>query len=97
VPKPLGVLGMGVDALPEDIRTSRFLTGRHLALLGGAETIPDETEVNEHKLLELSDIFMEHEDDGVMLEEALHRMAAELLDEGMVDEAWKTLLAFNAG
>jgi hypothetical protein len=32
-----------------------------------------------------------------MLEEALHRMAAELLDEGMVDEAWKTLLAFNAG
>lgn len=97
VPKPLGVLGMGVDALPEDIRTSRFLTGRQLALLGGAETMPDETEVNEHKLLELSDIFMEHEDDGARLEEALHRMAAELLDQGMVDEAWKTLLAFNAG
>lgn len=97
VPKPLGVLGMGVDALPEDIRTSRFLTGRQLALLGGTETMPDETEVNEHKLLELSDIFMEHEDDGVKLEEALHRMAAELLDQGMVDEAWKTLLAFNAG
>ena len=97
VPKPLGVLGMGVDALPEDIRTSRFLTGRQLALLGGSETMPDETEVNEHKLLELSDIFMEHEDDGVRLEEALHRMAAELLDQGMVDEAWKTLLAFNAG
>ena len=97
VPKPLGVLGMGVDALPEDIRTSRFLTGRQLALLGGAETMPDETDVNEHKLLELSDIFMEHEDDGVRLEEALHRMAAELLDQGMVDEAWKTLLAFNAG
>ena len=97
VPKPLGVLGMGVDALPEDIRTSRFLTGRQLALLGGAETMPDETEVNEHKLLELSDIFMEHEDDGARLEEALHRMAAELWDQGMVDEAWKTLLAFNAG
>lgn len=97
VPKPLGVLGMGVDALPEDIRTSRFLTGRQLALLGGTETMPDETEVNEHKLFELSDIFMEHEDDGVRLEEALHRMAAELLDQGMVDEAWKTLLAFNAG
>ena len=97
VPKPLGVLGMGVDALPEDIRNSRFLTGRQLALLGGTETMPDETEVNEHKLLELSDIFMEHEDDGVRLEEALHRMAAELLDQGMVDEAWKTLLAFNAG
>ena len=97
VPKPLGVMGMGVDALPEDIRTSRVLTGNHLAMLGGAETMPDETEVNEHKLLELAEVFMDHEDDGTALESALHHMAAELLDKGMVDEAWKTLLAFNAG
>jgi hypothetical protein len=27
----------------------------------------------------------------------LHHMAADFLDKGMVDEAWKTLLAFNAG
>ena len=97
VPKPLGVMGMGVDALPEDIRTSRVLTGNHLAMLGGAETMPDETEVNEHKLMELAEVFMDHEDDGTALESALHHMAAELLDKGMVDEAWKTLLAFNAG
>ena len=97
VPKPLGVLGMGVDALPEDIRTSRVLTGNHLAMLGGCEAMPDETDVNEHKLLELAELFMDHEDDGVRLEEELHRRAAELLDKGMVDEAWKTLLAFNAG
>jgi flavin reductase (DIM6/NTAB) family NADH-FMN oxidoreductase RutF len=97
VPKPLGVLGMGVDALPEDIRTSRVLTGNHLAMLGGCEAMPDETDVNEHKLLELAELFMDYEDDGVRLEEELHRRAAELLDNGMVDEAWKTLLAFNAG
>ena len=97
VPKPLGILGMGVDALPDDIRTSRILTGNHLAMLGGAEAMPDETDVNEYKLLELSDVFMEYEGDGVRLEEELHNMAAELLDKGMVDEAWKTLLAFNAG
>ena len=97
VPKPLGVMGMGVDALPEDIRMSRVLTGNHLAMLGGAEAMPDETEVNEHKLLELAELFMDHEDDGAALESALHHMAAELLDKGMVDEAWKTLLAFNAG
>lgn len=59
--------------------------------------MPDETDVNEHKLLELADLFMDHEDDGARLEEELHRRAAELLDNGMVDEAWKTLLAFNAG
>jgi hypothetical protein len=97
VPKPLGVMGMGVDALPEDIRTSRVLTGNQLAMLGGAEALPDETDVNEHKLLELADLFMEHEDDGAALEQALHQHAASLLDQGMVDEAWKTLLSFNAG
>ena len=97
VPKPFGFVGMGVDALPEDIRTSRVLTGNHLAMLGGTETMPDETDVNEHKLLELADVFIEHENDGAKLEEALHHMAADFLDKGMVDEAWKTLLAFNAG
>ena len=97
VPKPFGFVGMGVDALPEDIRTSRVLTGNHLAMLGGTETMPDETDVNEHKLLELAEAFMEHENDGAKLEEALHHMAADFLDKAMVDEAWKTLLAFNAG
>ena len=97
VPKPFGFVGMGVDALPEDIRTSRVLTGNHLAMLGGTEAMPDETDVNEHKLLELAEAFMEHENDGAKLEEVLHHMAADFLDKGMVDEAWKTLLAFNAG
>ena len=90
-------MGMGVDALPEDIRTSRVLTGNQLAMLGGSEALPDETDVNEHKLVELADLFMVHEDDGVALEQALHEHAASLLEEGMVDEAWKTLLSFNAG
>ena len=53
--------------------------------------------MNEHKLLELADLFMEHEDNGAALEKALHQHAASLLDQGMVDEAWKTLLSFNAG
>ena len=48
-------------------------------------------------LVELADVFMEHEGDGAQLEQVLHGMAADLLDRGMVDEAWKTLLAFNAG
>jgi hypothetical protein len=66
-------------------------------MLGGCEAMPDETDVNEHKLLELAEVFMEHESDGRKLEEVLHRTAADLLDRGMVDEAWKTLLCFNAG
>ena len=97
IAKPLGVVGMGVDSLPEDIRLSKVLTGTHLAQLAGVEDLPDETMVNEHKLLELADLFMDHEGDGAALEEALHVRASELLDNDLVDEAWKTLLAFNAG
>ena len=97
VAKPLARMGIGVDAIPSDIRYSKILTGNHLGQLGNVESLPDETTVNEHKLIELADVFMAHEDEPATLENALHRMAAELLDAGKVDEAWKTLLAFNNG
>ena len=42
VPKPLSALGIGVDALPEEIRQSRVLTGNDLGMLGNIETLPVE-------------------------------------------------------
>ena len=97
VPKPLANLGIGVDSLPEDVRNSSVLTVRHLAMLGNTEVLPDETDVNDYKLMELSEIFLELQDDGSALELELHKHAAELLDNGDVDGAWKTLLSFNLG
>lgn len=97
VPKPLANLGIGVDSFPEDVRNSSVLTGRHLAMLGNTEVLPDETDVNDYKLMELSEIFLELQDDGSALELELHKHAAELLDNGDVDGAWKTLLSFNLG
>tara|TARA_B100000780_G_C21126031_1_gene456934 strand:- start:971 stop:1888 length:918 start_codon:yes stop_codon:yes gene_type:complete len=97
IPKPLANLGIGVNAIPEDIRSSGVLTGKHLAMLGNVERLPDETEVNDYKLIELSEIFLDHSDDGVVLEMELHKHALKLLDNGNVDEAWKTLLTFNLG
>lgn len=95
VAKPLTTLGIGIDQIPEDIRYSKFLTGNHLGKLGNVEALPDETEVNEFKLIELSDLFQEFEDEPTALEEELHKRAASLLDANRVNEAWKTLLAFN--
>jgi flavin reductase (DIM6/NTAB) family NADH-FMN oxidoreductase RutF len=95
--KPLGEIGMGFDALPADIRKSAVLTGNQLAQLAGADGIPDETQVNEHKLVELADIFIELEGQGAALEEALHRRAAGQIDAGQVAEAWMTLRSFNHG
>jgi hypothetical protein len=94
---PLTTVGIGVDSIPEDIRLSSVLTGRHLAILGNVESLPDETDVNDHKLLELADIFLEFQDNGSALELALHKHAVIEIDAGNVDEAWKTLLTFNLG
>ncbi|UTW64564.1 flavin reductase family protein [bacterium SCSIO 12741] len=95
VAKPLTTLGIGVDQIPEDIRNSKFLTGNDLGMLGNVENLPDETTVNEFKLIELSDLFMEHEDEPTRLEEELHKHAHQLLNNNQVEDAWKTLLSFN--
>jgi hypothetical protein len=59
------------------------------------EKLPDETEVNEFKLMELSDIFIRLKDKPEELEKELHEIAKALLREGKVMDAWKTLLTFN--
>ena len=97
VAKPLTAPGMGWPALPDDVRRSPWLTRNELAQLAAALALPDETDVNEFKLLELSDLFMEYEGDGRALEQALHERAKAYLEEQDVDSAWKTLLSFNAG
>lgn len=71
------------------------MTGNDLGQLGGIEELPNETDVNEYKLVELSDIFVELEDEQAVLEETLHKMAKKLLTENKLEEAWKTLLSFN--
>lgn len=95
LPQPMTQIGIGFDAIPTDIKTSRLLTGNELAQLAGVESIPNETEVNEYKLTELADLFMEFEGRAAELEVQLHTLAKELLQQKKVVEAWMTLLSFN--
>lgn len=44
VPKPIARLGIGIDSLPEFIRSSKHLTGNELALMGNLEKLPDRFE-----------------------------------------------------
>ena len=97
VPKPLAAPGIGVDALPQEVQQSAVLTGNELAQLGALLELPDETDVNDFKLLELSDLFMEFEDDGVALERAIHEHAQKLIAAGDVAAALKAVLTFNPG
>ncbi len=97
ITKPITSIGIGFDQLPEDIRSSSILTGNDLGQLGGIVELPNETDVNEYKLIELSDLFISLEDTPIELENELHNRAKELLKENKLDEAWMTLLAFNNG
>lgn len=97
IAKPITTCGIGYDQIPEDIKKSAVLTGNDLGHLGGIEELPNETDVNEYKLLELSEIFVSLEDEPAQLELALHRRAKQLLAENKLEEAWMTLLSFNNG
>ena len=97
VKKPITTCGIGFDQLPIDILNSKVFSKNELGQLAGIEELPNETDVNEYKLLELSDLFVSLEDDAEKLEVELHKQASDLLKENKLQEAWLTLLAFNNG
>ncbi|MBI3136705.1 MAG: flavin reductase family protein [Bacteroidetes bacterium] len=95
IEKPITTCGIGYDQLPADIIASKVLTKNDLGHLAGIEVLPNETDVNEYKLLELSEIFVSLENNQNELEIQLHKRAKELLNQNKLAEAWLTLLAFN--
>lgn len=95
IEKPITTCGIGYDQLPKDIIASKILDKNDLGHLAGIESLPDETEVNEYKLIELSEIFVSLENDQAHLEVELHKRAKQLLSENKLKDAWLTLLAFN--
>jgi flavin reductase (DIM6/NTAB) family NADH-FMN oxidoreductase RutF len=97
IAKPITTCGIGYDQIPEDIRQSSILSANDLGQLGGIEALPNETDVNEYKLLELSELFLSLEDEPAELEKALHVKAKDMLAQNKLEEAWMTLLSFNNG
>ena len=95
IPKPITTCGIGYDELPEDIKNSDVLTANNLGQLAGIESIPNETDVNEYKLIELSELFLSLEEDATQLEIEIHKRAKFLLEKNHLEEAWLTLLSFN--
>ena len=95
ITKPITSKGIGFDQIPDEILNSKILSGNDLGKLGGIEILPDETEVNDFKLVELSELFISLEDDANALEIALHKKAQEFLAKNELEAAWKTLLSFN--
>lgn len=95
IEKPLATKGIGVDAIPNDIRLSHVLTGNNLGQLGNVESIPTNNEVVAYKEADpiLNDLFTRISVDPENLKEQQHILAKDLLSEGKTNEAWKVLLA----
>ena len=93
VAKPNTKLGMGVDALPYSIRNSNVLTGNNLGQLGNSEVLPDDAVIKAYALsAEIKELLDTTIGDSQTRQLQLHLKAKQLLDEGMVEEAWKVLL-----
>ncbi|WP_400074364.1 flavin reductase family protein [Zobellia russellii] len=89
VPKPLSTLGIGIDNIPEHIRTSSVLTGNDLGMLGNVEEVPDQNAVQEFVSahVEIRSLISGGE------RKPLELKAQEFLRKNDVLSAWKTLLA----
>jgi flavin reductase (DIM6/NTAB) family NADH-FMN oxidoreductase RutF len=90
VTKPNKELGIGIDALPESIRTSEILTGNNLAQLAAVKELPfiDPTFEDD----QMKNIIQYYSVDPDEMEIELHRYAKELLNGNKVHEAWQVLL-----
>ena len=91
VHKPNVELGIGVDALPDNIRNSKILTGNNLGILGNCTAIPMVSELSDDD--HLTQILREYTHNEDEKTDALHLYAKELLDAGNVSKAWRVLLS----
>jgi len=93
LPKPIKI-GIGFDQLPEKLRKSTILTGNNLARLAGVDMIPTQEYINQVKESEeVQELFKRFANDPESLEDHLHIMAQEELEEGHVEKAWAVLLS----
>lgn len=93
VEKPNVKIGIGIDALPENIRHSKILNGNHLGQLGNVHDMPviDPSFHDER----LKNIFQYYSINPTEMEKELHTYARELLNENKVAAAWQVLLSLN--
>jgi flavin reductase (DIM6/NTAB) family NADH-FMN oxidoreductase RutF len=91
VAKPNVQLGIGIDSLPQSIRTSKILTGNHLGQLANVHDMPVIDAAFENDALK--QIVQYYNLDPKEMEEETHRLATKFLNENNVGDAWQILLA----
>lgn len=91
VAKPNTALGIGIDAIPESIKSSSILTGNHLGQLGNLNELPSiDPAFHDDRLKNIIQYYSINPNE---MEQELHKYAAELLNQEKVQEAWQILLS----
>lgn len=97
VPKPLTTLGIGVDQLPDPVRTSKVLTGNDLGMLGNVEKLPLRDEIDSYaERPEVKKLITALSADPENSTTGIHLAAHHLLEKGEVENAWKLLLSHHS-
>jgi flavin reductase (DIM6/NTAB) family NADH-FMN oxidoreductase RutF len=91
VEKPNTQLGIGIDAIPEAIRRSAYLSGNELGMLANVQEVPfiDPSFNDDH----LKQIVQYYSINPEEMEREVHIYAKKLLEQGKLNEAWQVLLA----
>jgi flavin reductase (DIM6/NTAB) family NADH-FMN oxidoreductase RutF len=90
VPKPNTLLGVGVDALPQNIRASKILTGNDLGMLANVNEMPSiNPAFDDEKMRYIVQYFSIN---PTSMENEIHLYAKELLLQNEVEKAWQVLL-----
>ena len=89
IPKPLQKLGIGVDAMPDDVKNSMILTGNDLGMLGNVEVLPTVKQVADF----IESISERYPDINDMNHRQKHKIARNYLSYGDAISAWKLLLS----
>ncbi len=93
IPKPIRTKGIGVDALPENIRESEILTGNNLGRLGNLEALPTKGQLdaiaNDE---ELTNLARKVGSDKTAHQKHLHWLAQRILEEGNTTKAMAVLM-----
>ncbi|GAA0712864.1 flavin reductase family protein [Aquimarina litoralis] len=91
VPKPLSTIGIGIDVLPDHIKSSSVFTGNDLGKLGNVESIP---EINKAKDFVNNNADIKDKIQGANLIE-IHKFAQQYLDKDDIQTAWNILAAIQ--
>jgi flavin reductase (DIM6/NTAB) family NADH-FMN oxidoreductase RutF len=93
VAKPLTTLGIGINALPHEVRNSMELTGNDLGMLGNVEHLPGAEEIDEmRRHTAVKEVLDATIGDPGTRTRALHGLAKEFLRQGQVADALKIVL-----